>query len=159
MIAYFMSENYWEGPLSYEDAVATAVECGSINPETMTEEEKNMPYMVDVEFTVTPGAGAVECLVEFNNDGNFGEISPRVWIDNMLIDVEDAPEDGLISQHLVYKTLQQTTYTAQAMHANVNSYVYVTWTDAEGNWYETIETVLFNEVVFEGGSSAAPMNK
>ncbi|MBR4851201.1 MAG: hypothetical protein IKU97_03990, partial [Tidjanibacter sp.] len=73
-------------------------------------------------------------------------IAPRVWIDNMVADAEAAPEDGMISEYMIYEITGETTFTAQSVAGHVSSYIYVTWMDAEGNWYETIETILHKGV-------------
>lgn len=118
------------------------------DPEKLTDEQKVAPAYLNAQFTVTPGAGAVKCLVEYNSDGNFSEVATRVWIDNMVGAAEAAPADGLISQHLVYEITGETTFTAQAVSGHVTNWVYVTWQDADGNWYQTVETVL-NKGIYE----------
>ena len=112
------------------------------DPEKLTAEEKVAPASLNATFTVTPGAGAVKCLVKYDSNGNFKEIAPRVWIDNMVADAEAAPEDGMISEYMIYEITGETTFTAQSVAGHVTSYIYVTWQDAEGNWYETVETIM-----------------
>ncbi|MBR4850813.1 MAG: hypothetical protein IKU97_01990, partial [Tidjanibacter sp.] len=45
------------------------------DPEKLTAEEKAAPASLNATFTVTPGAGAVKCLVKYSSDGNFDEIA------------------------------------------------------------------------------------
>ena len=113
------------------------------DPEKLSAEEKAAPASLNIPFTVTPGAGAVKCLVEYNSDGNFDEVATRTWIDNMVADAEAAPADGKVSQHLVYEISAETTLTAQSVSGHVTNYVYITWQDADGNWYEATENVLY----------------
>ena len=120
-----------------------------VDPEKMSDKEKAYPSSVDIAFTVKPGEGAVKCLVEYNSDGNFDEIAPRVWVDKMVGDADVAPEDGKVSQHMVYEITAETTLTAQSVATNVDNYVYVTWMDAEGNWYEAVETILYKQTLYE----------
>ncbi len=119
------------------------------DPEKLSAEEKAAPASLNIPFTVTPGAGAVKCLVEYNSDGNFNEVATRTWIDNMVADAEAAPADGKVSQHLVYEISAETTLTAQSVAGHVSNYVYITWQDADGNWYEAAEYLLHKGVYEE----------
>ncbi len=119
------------------------------DPEKLSAEQKAAPASLNIPFTVTPGAGAVKCLVEYNSDGNFNEVATRTWIDNMVASAEAAPADGNVSQHMVYEISAETTLTAQAVSGHVTNYVYITWQDADGNWYEATENVLHKGVYEE----------
>lgn len=112
------------------------------DPEKLSAEEKAAPASLNIPFTVTPGAGAVKCLVEYNSDGNFDEVATRTWLDNMVANAEAAPADGKVSQHMVYEISAETTLTAQSVAGHISNYVYITWQDADGNWYEATENLL-----------------
>ena len=126
----------WESMLGWytEDELLAM---GYTNPNNYKEETKNYPFRQDIVFTVTPGPGAVECILRYDDMGyTKSEISVRVWIDKMIGDPEAVPEGGLISQHMHYTFTEETTFVAQMVATNVDSHVYVTWRDADGNWYE-----------------------
>lgn len=137
MTYYEYLKEDWEMMLGWGYTEEELAMMGQTNPDSYKEETKNYPFRQDIAFTVTPGPGAVECVLRYDDQGyTKNEIAVRVWVDKMISDPEAVPEGGLISQHMHYTFTEETTFVAQMVATNSDAHVYVTWRDADGNWYE-----------------------
>ncbi|MBR2424598.1 MAG: hypothetical protein IKB18_05450 [Tidjanibacter sp.] len=125
---------------------------GMTLPSEMTEEQKKQPEELTMPITVTPPAGATKAIFQICNGYNFGEVEPHKWIDNMIgyAVKSTLPTNNQIkpSNSTAYEISSEYAFTATL--SGTSSYqVYITWQDAEGNWYETVRTPVWVSIYGE----------
>ena len=121
---------------------------------TLTGEALTYPAFATKEVTIKLAEGCTELIVGCMGSDYVERkeyVSARVYVDGILGEAEEWPEDGKLSSNTYYNYKGgEVTFTSCEFATWVSYYVDITWRDAEGNWYETVLDLLHEQYEPEG---------